>query len=170
MLLGMGLKQVPVEYLVIAGGASGAGGGGYAGGGGGAGGVRLGTNHKIKGTITITVGGGGASTISNGNAGSDSVMADITSDGGGPGSLYSAAGASYDGGSGGGAGGGVGGYGGNPCGGVGGAGELGVTTRLWLLVITSCPLPTSTSAISSPSAPLTTIVGSWLRLLRSNFP
>ena len=54
ILLGQGQKSVSVEYLVIAGGASGAGGGGYAGGGGGAGGVRLGTNHKIKGTITIT--------------------------------------------------------------------------------------------------------------------
>ena len=32
ILLGAGAKQIPVEYLVIAGGASGAGGGGYAGG------------------------------------------------------------------------------------------------------------------------------------------
>ena len=106
MIFAAGEKKVPVEYLVIAGGASGAGGGGYAGGGGGAGGYREGTNHKIKGTITITVGAGGAATNSNGNAGTDSVMADITSTKGGPGSMYSAAGTEYDGGSGGGAGGG----------------------------------------------------------------
>ena len=65
ILLGQGQKSVPVEYLVIAGGGSGAGGGGYAGGGGGAGGYRIGTSHKISGTITITVGAGGASIVGN---------------------------------------------------------------------------------------------------------
>ena len=90
ILLGQGQKSVPVEYLVIAGGGSGAGGGGYAGGGGGAGGYREGTNHSISGTITVTVGSGGASIVGNGNKGTDSVMADITSTKGGAGQNYTA--------------------------------------------------------------------------------
>ena len=90
ILLGHGAKSVEVEYLVIAGGASGAGGGGYAGGGGGAGGYRIGTSHKISGTVTITVGAGGASIVGNGNKGTDSIMADITSTKGGAGQNYSA--------------------------------------------------------------------------------
>ena len=73
MLLGMGLKTVDVEYLVIAGGAGGGGGGGYAGGGGGAGGYREGTNHKISGTVTITVGGAGSAATGKGGDGGDSV-------------------------------------------------------------------------------------------------
>ena len=100
-LLGMGMKTVAVEYLVIAGGGGGGGGGGYAGGGGGAGGYREGTNHKISGTVTITVGGAGSAATGSGGVGGDSVMADITSDGGGYGVNYTGAG---DGGSGGGGG------------------------------------------------------------------
>ena len=77
----MGMKTVAVEYLVIAGGGGGGGGGGYAGGGGGAGGYREGTNHKISGTVTITVGGAGSAATGKGGDGGDSVMADITSTG-----------------------------------------------------------------------------------------
>ena len=49
-----------IQYLVIAGGASGA--GGYHGGGGGAGGYRYGTLSAVEvGTVlTVTVGGGGS--------------------------------------------------------------------------------------------------------------
>lgn len=75
----------PVEYLVVAGGGGGAGASSAAQGhgGGGGGGFRTGTLAVVGGvSLTITVGGGGASTAK----GSDSVFSTITSTGGGVGS------------------------------------------------------------------------------------
>jgi hypothetical protein len=78
-----------VDFLVIAGGASG--GRGSNSGGGGAGGYRTSTQTVTEGTvITVTVGDGGASSTANGNNGSDSSISGsglttITSAGGGAG-------------------------------------------------------------------------------------
>jgi hypothetical protein len=96
-----------IDFLVVAGGASGAG-GNYVGGGGGAGGFRTSTQTTFAGvTITATVGDGGAS-ISDGagNNGSDSSISGtglttITSTGGGGGGKFSGVSAK-NGGSGGG--------------------------------------------------------------------
>jgi hypothetical protein len=150
-------ETIQVDYLVVAGGG---GGGGYDGGGGGAGGYRTSAGTSGGGasaeskliltkgtTYTITVGGGGAAATN----GSNSVLHNITSTGGGQGGTGNSGGST--GGSGGGGGvtfGGIGvaqtggtattsplqGYpggnsvtsGGNPprnCGGGGGAGGAG---------------------------------------------
>ena len=102
-----------VEYLVLAGGGSGGSNGNSngCGGGGGAGGYRTSTLSVAASTgYTVTVGGGGASRgaipTAQGNPGSNSVFASITSIGGG--------GGGGDGGGNGGSGGGAGSYGFNP--------------------------------------------------------
>lgn len=107
----------PIEYLVIAGGASGA---TSYGGGGGAGGVRYGSSFASSGTYTITVGAGGTAISTNGtngNAGSDSAISGpnmdespFTAEGGGRGGTVDQAGG--NGGSGGGGGGAAGASGG----------------------------------------------------------
>ena len=79
-----------VEYLVIAGGGSG-GGGNDAGGGGGAGGYLTATGFSVSATsYNIVIGGGGAaytgSSYHQGNDGTNSTFATITSTGGGGGS------------------------------------------------------------------------------------
>lgn len=78
-----------VEYLVVAGGASG--GGGTGGGGGGAGGYKTATGFAVSTGIsyTVTIGAGGANVAygANGNPGSDSVFSTITSLGGGYGAF-----------------------------------------------------------------------------------
>ena len=79
-----------VEYLVVAGGASG---GCGRGGGGGAGGFRTGTGLSVTaGTdYTITVGAGGTSQTTDqtvGNNGNNSVFSSITSAAGGYGGAY----------------------------------------------------------------------------------
>ena len=97
-----------VEYLVIAGGGSG-GGGNDAGGGGGAGGYRTATGFSVSATsYNIVIGGGGAAytgtSYHQGNDGTDSTFATITSTGGGGGGhLESNPCGGRDGGSGGGA-------------------------------------------------------------------
>jgi hypothetical protein len=97
-----------VEYLVIAGGGSG-GGGNDAGGGGGAGGYRTATGFSVSATsYNVVVGGGGAAytgtAYHQGNDGTDSTFATITSTGGGGGGhLESTPCGGRDGGSGGGA-------------------------------------------------------------------
>jgi hypothetical protein len=101
--------QFPVEYLVVAGGASGA--TGY-GGGGGAGGVRNGSTSVITGagrTYTVTVGGGGAArstSVTSGATGTNSTITgtglSVTAAGGGYGATIENVGG--DGGSGGGGG------------------------------------------------------------------
>jgi len=78
-----------VEYLVIAGGGSG-GGGNDAGGGGGAGGYRTATGFSVSATsYNIVIGGGGAAYTGvgkvQGNDGTNSTFATITSTGGGGG-------------------------------------------------------------------------------------
>ena len=109
-----------VDYLVVAGGASG--GGVYGAGGGGAGGYRTSAGTSGGGAsaesslslftstnYTVTVGAGGASTTSTtsaarGNSGSNSVFATITSNGGGAGAGDGAGNTPLTGGSGGGSG------------------------------------------------------------------
>jgi len=111
-------QNYSVDFLVIAGGASG---GGEAGGGGAAGGYRTSTQTVDGGTtITVTVGDGGAGVVgsNSGNDGSDSSISGsglttITSAGGGAGGFYNADGLS------GGSGGGGGGKTGNSTGGSG---------------------------------------------------
>jgi hypothetical protein len=102
------LQPTTVDFLVLAGGASG--GRSTSGGGGGAGGYRTSTQSVPSGTvITVTVGDGGASvtgTNANGNNGSDSSISGsglttITSTGGGGGGSVTNG---NNGGSGGGAG------------------------------------------------------------------
>lgn len=118
------LPIIVVDYLVVAGGASGGSRNGSFGsghGGGGAGGLRstvtaTGGSGSLETALTlnlstnytVTVGGGGAGitgpadTYSNGNPGSNSIFSTITSSGGGYGAAGSSSGGS--GGSGGGAG------------------------------------------------------------------
>ena len=118
-----------VEYLVIGGGGSGASSQNAAGGGGGAGGYRTGFLQVPKGSYSITVGAGGATTATDatGNDGAASVFHTITASGGGGGGFGGQVGRSSQGlgnGSGGGggydsAGGTSGDYGNN--GGAGGA-------------------------------------------------
>jgi hypothetical protein len=102
------LYPINVDYLVVAGG----GGGGYnfhtvtTGGGGGAGGYRTGASFALlpSTSYTVTVGAGGAgapNTSTNGGTGSNSVLATITSAGGGYGATNGQVGG--NGGSGGGA-------------------------------------------------------------------
>ena len=105
--------DLPVEYLVIAGGGSGA---GERGGGGGAGGYRTATGLGVTATsYSITVGAGGAGVVAStssktpGNSGSNSSFHTITSTGGGYGGHFvnseaATDGDGGDGGSGGGAG------------------------------------------------------------------
>jgi hypothetical protein len=95
-----GIVPIPVEYLVIAGGAA----GGqalsnvYNGGGGGAGGYRTGTLGIIpQSTNQVTVGGAGGTANTNGG---NSIFSTITSTGGGRG--FGQASAARNGGSGGG--------------------------------------------------------------------
>lgn len=88
------INAIPVEYLVIAGGASGGMGDAslYGGGGGGAGGYRTGTKGLVPSTnYTVTIGAGGSAKTSfgTGNSGSNSVFATITSSGGGGGGTRS---------------------------------------------------------------------------------
>ena len=117
-----------IDYLVVAGGASGGGGrlNGNASGGGGAGGVRTSfgstsgggassessTSTDIGISFTVTVGAGGAVSEGSaaGNDGTNSVFSIITSIGGGGGGSFSSNTAGRDGGS----GGGGGSTGGNP--------------------------------------------------------
>jgi len=142
--------QVPIQYLVIAGGGSG--GSNFAGGGSGAGGYRNSTGTEDSGRnsatetvfsanllqgYAVTIGAGGSGTFRTvGNDGNDTVFATITSSGGGKGGAYERAAGS--GGSGGGvsygtagtgtAGQGFDGAGGaSTGGGGGGAGENGNT-------------------------------------------
>jgi len=73
--------QIPVEYLVVAGGASGA---TSYGGGGGAGGVRNGSAYFVAGagrTYTVTVGGGGAARSTGATNGATGTNSTITSTG-----------------------------------------------------------------------------------------
>jgi hypothetical protein len=81
-----------VQYVVVAGGASGGAGGNSAGtdygcGGGGAGGFLTGTKSMAVGTYTVTIGEGGVavSPSSAGNDGNNSVFDDVTSTAGGGG-------------------------------------------------------------------------------------
>ena len=81
---------VPVEYLVVAGGAGGGMGdaANYGGGGSGAGGFRTGNTSALLSTnYAVTVGAGGATrtTIGTGNSGNNSSFSTITSTGGGGG-------------------------------------------------------------------------------------
>jgi hypothetical protein len=117
-------QSYDIDFLVVAGGASG---GVYVGGGGGAGGYRTSTQSVTIGTaITVTVGGGGAriptpnSNTDRGNDGSDSSISGsgvttITSAGGGGGGVLDTNINGKNGGSGGGSGkGGTGGTGNTP--------------------------------------------------------
>ena len=79
------VKTPTVEYMVVAGGASG--GTGY-GGGGGAGGYRTNASFSVSGSIAIVVGGATAQQTSPNSAGfygNDSSFGTITSTGGGRG-------------------------------------------------------------------------------------
>jgi hypothetical protein len=115
-------KNLTCDYLVVAGGGSGgrSSAGGYSGGGGGAGGLRStvtatgggGTLETplslVAQAYTVTIGAGGASASINdtqGNSGSDSVFATITSKGGGYGGGQGGLTTGGTGGSGGGGGG-----------------------------------------------------------------
>lgn len=74
-------REVPVEYLIVAGGGPGGGGGsGNGGSGGGGGGVKTGSTTLAPGTYAVTVGAGGtagtAATITNGE---DSEIAGVDS-------------------------------------------------------------------------------------------
>ncbi len=100
------LRPLTVDYLVVAGGAAG---GSAFGGGGGAGGLLTGSGlNVLSQSYTVSVGAGGAGRAwdadVNGNNGSNSVFATITSTGGGGGGKYYGV-AGNAGGSGGGGGG-----------------------------------------------------------------
>ena len=101
----LSIYDIPVEYLVVAGG----GGTGWdVGGGGGGGGVLSGTSERVKGsTFTISVGDGGNSHPANssnskGDSGQNSTLFGLTAIGGGGGGSYPAQGNGRSGGSGGG--------------------------------------------------------------------
>jgi hypothetical protein len=113
---GGGIREIDVQYLVIAGGGSGAG-SGAGGGGGGAGGYRNSYASETSGgnsstetllgmpfdtPVTVTVGAGGPSGANTANRGNDSVLYTVTSIAGGAGYRSGLPANEEDGGSGGG--------------------------------------------------------------------